>query len=409
MIILHTSDWHLGHRLCEHYRVEEHDRFLSWVIGQLKELSVDILIVAGDIFDTPYPPNFALAQYYNFLRRIPETPCRHVVVIGGNHDAVSTLNAPRELLKYFRIDVIGGAENDITQEIVPVIGKSGELEAVIAAVPFLRDRDIKRSVAGETYEAKEKAIINGIIKHYRDIKEKALEFLRDAGAGKVPIIGTGHLYAAGCLKTDSERDIYIGNLGKVAADSFPQEFEYIALGHMHRAQSVGLNERIQYSGSPLPLSFSEAGEQKTVNLVKFNTEFSITRLEVPLSRKLVRLQGPVDNIQKMLQTVKPALGELTPWAEVVLLEIQHHDPVLHSVIMDMAKGLPVELLAVKTDRQYVRQTLDEQVDSHVHLEELSPKEVFLKRCEALKDNDKELVLQAFNELLDIMDTISQEK
>jgi exonuclease SbcD len=404
MRILHTSDWHLGHRLCEHDRQEEHERFLNWLIGQLKELSVDVLIVAGDIFDIPYPPNFALAEYYNFLRRIPETPCRHMVVIGGNHDAVSTLNAPRELLKFFRIDVIGGAEEELAREIVPVVGESGQLQALIAAVPFLRDRDIKKAVAGETYEAKEKAIVNGIINHYFGVKEKALEFLERTGSLKVPLIAVGHLYAAGCLKTDSERDIYIGNLGKVAAEAFPPEFDYVALGHLHRAQAVNSDERIQYSGSPLPLSFSEAGTTKTVHLVEFNPHLCVTHVKVPLVRRLVRLQGSIAKIQEMLQALsEPSVREeLTPWAEVVV-EAQHYDPLLHGLVMDTARGLPVEVLMVKTDRQYIYHGLNEQVDSHVHLEELTPEEVFAKKCEVLESNDKELVMQAFTELRALME------
>ena len=108
MRILHTADWHLGKRLEQSERTDEHQAFLDWLILTLQTENIDVLIVAGDVFDTGSPSNTAFEQYYGFLRRVKDTSCREVIIIGGNHDSISTLNAPSTLIKYFNVNIIGG-------------------------------------------------------------------------------------------------------------------------------------------------------------------------------------------------------------------------------------------------------------------------------------------------------------
>ena len=100
MKILHTSDWHLGKTLFGEKRYDEHEKFLTWLIGVLKDENIDLIIIAGDIFDTTTPSNRAQELYYSFLCNTKTTSCRHVVIIGGNHDSPSFLSAPQELLKH---------------------------------------------------------------------------------------------------------------------------------------------------------------------------------------------------------------------------------------------------------------------------------------------------------------------
>ena len=287
----------------------------------------------------------------------------------------------------------------ISQEVIPVKDKSGSLKAVVCAIPFLRDKDIKKAVAGETYEAKEKAIISGIVKHYHEVKDYALEFMKNSGNHMIPLIATGHLYAAGCINSDSEKDIYIGNLGKIAAESMPEEFHYLALGHLHRGQVVSNYEHIQYSGSPLPLSFSEARTKKTVNIVEFDTDNSVSvkQLDVPLYRKLVQFKGSIEEVEEKLRAYDSQDDMLTAWAEVVI-EITHFEPDLHNRIMTFAQDLPLEILMVRIDKQYTHTSLNEQVD-HLSLDELTPEDVFLKKCQSLgEDFETETALKAFQEL-----------
>ena len=149
MKILHTSDWHLGQRFLFNDREQEHQRALDWLADTIRTQEVDALIVAGDIFDINNPPNYARTMYYRFLTSLLGTSCRHIIITGGNHDSPSMLNAPRELLRLLNIHVVGAVGDALEEELVELKDSEGELELVVAAVPFLRDRDLRFSQAGE--------------------------------------------------------------------------------------------------------------------------------------------------------------------------------------------------------------------------------------------------------------------
>ncbi len=137
MRILHTSDWHLGHYLMSKDRRREHALFLNWLVDALKDNNIDALIVSGDIFESGTPPNYALEMYYNFLVQVSTTGCNQVVIVGGNHDSPSTLNAPKQLLKHLHVNVIGNISENILNDIVVVRDKDGNPTCIICGVPFL--------------------------------------------------------------------------------------------------------------------------------------------------------------------------------------------------------------------------------------------------------------------------------
>ncbi|CAN2042317.1 DNA repair protein SbcD/Mre11 [Candidatus Magnetomoraceae bacterium gMMP-15] len=407
MRLLHTSDWHLGHHLCEKKRTEEHSLFLNWLINRLKEDEIDVLIISGDIFDTAYPPNFALEQYYNFLRQVAETRCYDVIVAGGNHDAPSTLNAPRDLLKYLRIHVVGKAEQDPALEVIPVKDNTDKVIGIVCAVPFLRTRDVKKAIAGETYQEKEKAIIQGISHHYLQILEKANTLKKELNYD-VPIIATGHLFTLGGIVSDSVRDIYVGNLGQVGSDIFPKDFEYVALGHLHNCQKVNKKNHIRYSGSPIPLSFSEANSEKYVLIADFNQKnlINVDQVSVPYFRRLLCFKGNLDEIKTQLinfEGINQNDFNLTAWAEIQV-ENEHFDPSIHDKVMAMAEGKSIEILKIINK---FNQTKIWQENTLMDLDEFKPDEVFLKKCEIanIDDSKKEELLSAFNELLSEMNEV----
>lgn len=302
MRILHTADWHLGQHFLGKNRDDEHRLFLDWLLQTIQKYEIDILIVAGDIFDVANPPNSALRQYYNFLLNVRETSCEDVVIIGGNHDGVSTLNAPKELLATMNIHVVGGVTGNIDDEI-KIIRRNGEVVAVIAAVPFLRDRDVRFSAVGESYDDRINNLRKGIIDHYRTVKSKLEQ--------GVPLIATGHLYVSGGEFTDSERDIHLGNLASVSVEGF-EGFDYVALGHLHRYQAV--TEKIRYSGSPIPLSFSEREDNKHV--IIYDDDVKI--LPVPTFRRLLRFVGAFDDVVAKIEN--HISGDMKDWAEIVFEE-----------------------------------------------------------------------------------------
>lgn len=273
--ILHTSDWHLGRRLYGRARYDEFAEFLAWLSQTIRERDIDILIVAGDIFDTMTPSNLAQTLYYEFLGQVATSQCQHVVIVAGNHDSPTFLDAPKHILKYLNVSIIGTACEEVADEVLVLTDAADAPLAVVAAVPYLRDRDIRQSMAGESSKDKDTQVIQGISKHYEDVATvaKAQQTKLMAQFDRyVPIIATGHLFAAGGRTTadDGVRDLYVGSLGQVSAAVFDPCFDYVALGHLHVPQVVGGHAHIRYSGSPIAMGFGEAKQQKQVCLVRID-------------------------------------------------------------------------------------------------------------------------------------------
>ena len=274
LTILHTSDWHLGRRLYGRLRYDEFEAFLSWLQDTISAQQVDVLIVAGDIFDTMTPSNKAQALYYEFLGTVSKSCCQHVIIVAGNHDSPTFLDAPSNILKFLNVHVIGTACEDLNDEVMVLDDTDGNPHCIIAAVPYLRDRDVRSSSAGESGQTKDANVIAGICAHYdnvADIAKTKQAALAKVHQRHIPIIATGHLFAAGGTTTDDDgvRELYVGSLGKVSADMFDDCFDYVALGHLHVPQRVGGRENIRYSGSPIAMGFGEARQQKQVLLIEF--------------------------------------------------------------------------------------------------------------------------------------------
>src|SRR3989339_1508050 len=220
MKFLHTSDWHLGRSLYGKKRYDEFSAFLDWLAGFIGAQRIDVLLVAGDVFDTGTPSNRAQELYYGFLCRVSASCCRHVVIIAGNHDSPSFLNAPKEILKALQVHVVGAVTEDPEDEILVLKGPSGNPEAVVCAVPYLRDRDIRVAEAGESLEDKNMRLIQGIKTHYAEIAGLAEE--KRKPFGDIPVVALGHLFAAGgkTLEGDGVRELYVGSLARVGKEVF---------------------------------------------------------------------------------------------------------------------------------------------------------------------------------------------
>lgn len=305
LTILHTSDWHLGRRLYGRMRYEEFEAFLSWLQETISAHKVDVLIVAGDIFDTMTPSNRAQALYYEFLGKVSKLCCEHIVIVAGNHDSPTFLDAPSKVLKFLNVHVIGTACDDLNDEVLVLDAVDGTPHCIIAAVPYLRDRDVRGSHAGESMDCKDANVIKGIRAHYDEVASIAKarqEHLSNAHQRHIPIIATGHLFAAGSKTTEDDgvRDLYVGSLGQISADMFDDGFDYVALGHLHVPQRVGGCEHIRYSGSPIAMGFGEAKQQKQVLLVEFG------EVEKSLSDESTILQ-PANTTSKVKKVAKKAV------------------------------------------------------------------------------------------------------
>lgn len=394
MKVLHTSDWHLGQRLKELTREEEQQLALDWLVDTIDTESVDVLVVSGDIFDTPTPSNAVREQYYAFLARLLRTSCQHVVLIAGNHDSASLLQAPQSLLRPLNIHIVATPHEDPTHDILRLTLRNGET-LLVAAVPFLRDRDILRSVALESELTRVQRIQQGIIEHYCRLADALPE-----EAASWPVLATGHLYAAGAATSNDNKDnIYLGNLENIRADQFPTAFDYVALGHIHRAQPVQ-QRHIRYSGSLIPLSFKEAQEPKSVTLLTFDgkTLSTIDHLPVPTYRALVQLVGSLDEIKTALKAL-PAPHSF-PTLVAIDLHAPAYSPGLERDLRDLAAQhdlLVTHIRTITPDTDRAHWTQDDTRD----LADLTVQEVFAARCQAsqLDEATTQSMTKAFNTLL----------
>lgn len=391
MRILHTSDWHLGQNFYSKSRAAEHQAFLDWLLVSAQEHDVDAIIVAGDIFDTGSPPSYARELYNRFIVQLQQTGCR-LVVLAGNHDSVATLNESREILAFLKTTVVANAGH--APFILPL--RDGTPGAIFCPVPFLRPRELVTSQAGHSGGEKQQLLLSAISDYYQQQHQLACELRGDR---PLPIIASGHLTTVGASKSDAVRDIYIGTLDAFPASRFPPA-DYIALGHIHRAQVVGGCEHIRYSGSPIPLSFDETGKNKSVNLVTFThgclTE--VTPLIVPVTQPLAVLKGDFASISEQLNQWRDNDQQPAVWLDIEITSDEYmHD--IQRKIQAQTETLPVEVLLVRRSRaQRERILASAQRET---LSELQVEDVFARRLalETLEATQQQRLQQLFNETL----------
>ncbi|MGG0049285.1 exonuclease subunit SbcD [Bacillus atrophaeus] len=258
MRILHTADWHLGKTLEGRSRLNEQAEFLEELNRIVKEEKIDAVVMAGDAFDTVNPPALAEQLFYESLSALSDRGKRPVVVIAGNHDNPDRLSAASPLTTEHGIHLIGYPKTEPVHIEVP---SADELLAV-AALAYPSEARLNE-VLSDTFEEK-------LLRDHYDIKiRQAFEHMsRQCQKGAVKI-AVSHLYVAGGNQTDSERPIEVGGAYTVAAESLPADAAYVALGHLHRPQTIKRAKTLaRYSGSPLAYSFSEAGYAKSVTVVE---------------------------------------------------------------------------------------------------------------------------------------------
>ena len=369
--ILHTSDWHIGSSLYGLKRYDETEQFLQWLINTIKNHSIETLLVAGDIFDTSTPSNTAQELYYRFLNEVAKASC-HVVITGGNHDSPSFLDAPKALLKAFNVHVVGSAAEKGEFEVLVLKDGDNNPELIVCAVPFLRDRDVRQSSEGESYQDKENRLVDGIISHYQTVYEEACRERNDLGKS-LPIVGMGHLFIAGSSiykrsgEASGERDLYVGNLGQVPADRLPS-FDYFALGHLHIPQKVAGNENIRYSGSPMAMNFDEIHQQKSVVLVDMDDQHvDVQTIPVPAFRQFEQIRGDWNSIEASFNKLKEE--SFTGWVEVIY-EGQEAIGNLRERVYKLVENTSIEVLKIQNAMLF--NAVMKQYEKEVELQDLNP-------------------------------------
>ncbi|KAF0866210.1 exonuclease SbcCD subunit D C-terminal domain-containing protein [Pseudomonas sp. LD120] len=380
MRLFHTSDWHLGQNLHGQERDFEHACFLEWLLRQLKHEQPDVLLIAGDVFDTVNPPVKAQERLYDFIVNAHEQqPALTIVMIAGNHDSGSRIELPAPLMRRLRTHALGrvlwldDGQLDAERLLLPLPDASGAIVAWCLALPFLRPAEVTGPQLGDDY--------------LKGIAQVHAWLIAAANARRQPgqaLIAVSHAHmAGGSVSEDSERSLIIGNAEALPATLFGADISYVALGHLHKPQKVNGEERIRYSGSPIPLSFSEIDYKHQILDVHLDGQ-TLVSVEPRLIPRAVNLQrlGPAP-----LGEILTQLGELPdidllaeeqrqPWLEV-RVRLDEPQPDLRQQVESALQGKAVRLVRIAAEYagKGGRDGEDETAEL-IELDQLSPEELF---------------------------------
>ncbi|OAH93484.1 exonuclease SbcCD subunit D [Proteus mirabilis] len=376
MRIIHTSDWHLGQYFFTKTRAQEHQQFLDWLLEQIREQQVNAVIVAGDIFDTGSPPSYARELYNRFVVAIRDTQCQ-LIILGGNHDSVATLNESKSLLACLNTTVIANVHTETPQAPIILYQKNHTPGALLCAIPYLRPRDMINSKSGQSGADKQGALKEAIADYYQRQYQAALDLRKQLNVN-IPIIATGHLTTIGASVSDSVREIYIGTLEAFNATLFPP-FDYIALGHIHRPQRVNKSGHIRYSGSPIPLSFDESAQQKSVCLIDFEQDklAEMTLLPIPEFQLLRTLSGSLQEIATQLEKLATQYNEMdtTIWLDIEV-STQDYLSDIQTRIQELTQSPLFEVIVLRRARKQHQALMQNEKET---LTELTVYDVFERR------------------------------
>lgn len=362
--ILHTADWHIGQYFFGYDRKEEHIYFLNWLKSTIKGQKIDTLLVSGDVFDSPNPSAESQKIYYRFLKEVTaENPNLQIVIIAGNHDSAGRLEAPTPLLEEMNIHVKGvikkNEDGEInSQQLFIPICQNGEIKAWCIAVPYLRQGDYPNS---ESYSKGVTSMYDHLYSELQKIKAKEL-----------PIVIMGHLQATGSEVSENDRSerTIIGGLEAINPETFNKsDIVYTALGHLHKAQRVSSIEHVRYSGSPLPMSFSEKHYKQGVNIIEIeNNELkNIERHSFTPLAGLLSLPKEPKPLLEVLEEIRSLPdGEITkasPYLELKIL-LTEPEPSMRNQIENALEGKAVRLaiavpFRVKSKRESKKVTYEE--------------------------------------------------
>jgi len=369
LVMIHTSDWHLGHELAGHSRETEHDAFLAWLLSEIEVQDADVLLVTGDIYDVANPPISAMRRLFGFLREVTtQRPTLQVVIIGGNHDSAARIDLPAALLGEGGVRFVGALPKrdgtaDCEAVLLPLKNKDGELSAWLAAVPFCRPGDLGAHTLPTLYAevaAKGEAISNGL-----------------------PLVISGHLHVAeGQVSELSERRIVLGGEEAQSASLFDRRAAYVALGHLHRPQQIAGDVPIRYAGSPFPLSSTERDYRHSITVVTLSRE-QCAIVEVAIPRPVAFLAVPSDGPKPLNEVLGCIEGlefdealprEAHPFLEVAVL-VSGPEPQLQSQVLAALDGKPVRLTRIQRILTGTAETTSIPLAGE-NLDELKPEAVF---------------------------------
>lgn len=376
---LHSSDWHLGQFFYNHEREYEHTQFLQWLLVQIQEKQPHALLIAGDIFDVINPASKAQKQLYQFLADAHElAPNMQTLLIAGNHDSGYRIEQVEPLLAKYNAKAVGvihkDAEGnlDLDRLLIPIYDAKQHIVAWCLALPFLRSAEIT-GINEQTTNSK-----NAITYLHQQLIAEAKARKTDDQA----LILMSHAHMQGGETSDSERPIIVGNEEALSTVLFDDVIDYVALGHLHKPQKVG-QAHIRYSGSPIPLSFSEINYKHQVVEVhidptqKDESRFQYQPLIIPRSVQLHKIKGDIQQVFEQLQTLPQ--GEITQLDQREYVDIEYHTttPPKSDLRQQFEQALPINRYRlVRVTRQYLKSETSSSEKNSIHLAPPTPETLF---------------------------------
>lgn len=273
MKIIHTSDWHLGISLHNASLIEEQKSYVDFLVNVVKEKNIDAVMIAGDIFDHSVSSAEAISLYNEAVTKLCNEIGVPVIISAGNHDGAARLASCNELLKKAGLYIFGKLSKELSFV---------ELDNVkIHVLPYFNTDEVKSLFPEEkiiSYSDAMNCLINNIKLNFNPGKKNIL---------------MSHCFVSGSVLSESDRSAMVGGTSVVPSEAF-EGFDYVALGHLHKAQNRGYN--IRYSGSPLKYSFSEAEHKKSITLLSIDDEITIEELEVLPLRETRVIKGTFDEL-----------------------------------------------------------------------------------------------------------------
>ena len=399
----HTSDWHLGQFFYDHSRDYEHEQFLNWLLEQIAQKQPHALLIAGDVFDVINPASRAQKQLYQFLADAHDrAPHMQTLMIAGNHDSGYRIEQVEPLLEKYQAKAVGVVHKnaqgqlDLDRLLVPIYDEQKNIVAWCLTLPFLRAAEITGFNEQTTNSQNAIAYVHQ-------------QLIAEANARKTPdqaLILMSHAHMQGGETSDSERPIIIGNEEALSTAMFDDVIDYVALGHLHKPQKVG-QAHIRYSGSPIPLSFSEISYKHQVLEIsidptqKDESRFQMQSLAIPRSVQLHRIKGTIAEVLAQLSALTS--GEIEEIDQREYVEIEYHTdtPPAPNLRQQFEDALaPNRYRLVRISRRYLNTDVNDSKQAAINLDPPTPEQLFQNLWEKQGYGADDTVMKDFLSLVD---------
>ena len=386
MKILHTSDWHLGHRLYEYDRVEEQQSMLDQIANIVAEKKPDVFLLAGDVFDSSAPAASTQKMYVQAMLKICEAnKDMQVVVISGNHDSAAKLDVEKDIWEVFHVHTICYIEKEHLEDLIVEVPGKG----FVIAVPYCYDRNMPENL-------------------WQDLQNMVAQ----RNTNHLPVVMMAHTTVAGMDFTGHKsQDTIIGNIESVSVETMGNGYDYLALGHIHKPQFIHTgNHNVCYSGSPIDISFDEKFEH-TINFVHLesNTAPNVEKIHIKNAHPLINIPNdgflPWEEVKERLERMDDNLN-----AYVRLnVEVEQHLPTsAMDSASEIAEGKHSRVCFINEKKKEIEGGSTEKIPTVMTVDELkalSPVEMaeqYMKRkgepfTDDIRDVIKEAVLQVEND------------